>query len=475
MRKSNRERLQEAKRQATPQVVLDGLDDLLKLLVGGELNPTQKAFIYDPTRLKAYKGPAGCAKTSTICAAGLARALLQPGSKGLVARYDYNDLMDTTALRLEEMLSRLPKGTLIDRDKSPPMKWFIQPIDPLGEISQITFMGLKEGLGSYEFNWAILDEADEMEEKRVHEVNTRLRNRGGDYTVMLAFNPPDKHHWIYTACTGRDFQDRKVAESWLKLFEPAPRENVRNLPDGYYDMLAKSLPEDMKQRLIQGEWGSTFEGQPVFREFKIGFHVKDGLAAQWTLDAPLYRFWDFGYRRPACLWAQVDWEGRLLVYREFLGENLEATLFARKVKALTAEHFPGHRRIVDYGDPAVTQKKDTGQTLGELAKEGITILFKRTEIEEGLRVIRRDLERVISGEPAIQFDRSCGILIGAMRGGYRLDDEGKKPVKDGYYDHVADAFRYGCVNLIGSGSIATVQGHQAPVSLAYDRAFDKWR
>lgn len=474
MRKSNRERILEAKKGSSPQLVLNGLDDLLKLLVGGELNPTQRAFIYDPSRLKAYKGPAGCAKTSTLCAAGFARALLQPGSKGLVARFDYNDLMDTTALRLEEMLVRLPKGTLVDRDKSPPMKWWIQPIDPEGDISQITFMGLKETLGSYEFNWAILDEADEMDEKRVHEVNTRLRNRGGDYAVMLAFNPPDKHHWLYTACTGRDFQDRKVSEPYLKLFEPNPKENQQNLPEDYYDMLAKSLPEDMKQRLIMGEWGSTFEGQPVYREFKPNIHVRDDVHARYTSDAPLLRFWDFGYRRPACIWAQLDWEGRLLVMKEILGENMEAVPFAELVKKRTAEWFPAARKIIDYGDPAVTQKKDTGQTLAELIKVGVTIHYKRTGIEEGLRVIRTTLERLISGEPAIQFDRrGCHILIAALRGGYHLDEKrGHEPVKDGYYDHLADAFRYGCVNVLGS--VANIPQHSAPISFEYSRSTDRF-
>lgn len=471
MRKSQRERLLDAKKKSGPQIVLNGLDDLLKLLVGGDLNPTQKAFIYDSTRLKAYKGPAGCAKTSTICAAGLARALLQPGSKGLVARYDYNDLMDTTALRLEEMLSRLPKGTLVDRDKSPPMKWWIQPIDPDGELSQITFMGLKDAIGSYEFNWAIIDEADEAEENRVHEVNTRLRNKGGDFSVMLAFNPPDKHHWLYTACTGRDFQDRNVKPSWLKLYEPQSKENVRNLPENYYDMLAQSLPEDMKQRLIEGEWGSTFDGQPVYREFKFNVHVKDRI--EYNPDRGLLRFWDFGYHRPACIFAQFDWQGRLLILREVLGEREEASAFVRRIKMLTAQFFPNPSDIRDYGDPAVAQHKDTGKTLHELSKEGIVMHFRVSKIETGQTLIRQHLNLMIDGEPAMQFDRrGCHILIAAMRGGYRLDDKGEKAVKDGYYDHLCDALRYGCINTIGGGASHSSILRNMPTSLEYERGFD---
>lgn len=467
MRKSSLERLKDAKRVKTQPVTLD-FDGLLRLLLGGKENPTQREFICDDTRLRAYKGPAGCAKTSTICAAGLLRALLQPGSKGLVARLDYNDLLGTTALRMQEMLGRLPPGVLIDRDKTPPMKWWIQPAIPDSEVSMITFMGLKESLGSYEFNWAIIDEADEVDEKRIHEINTRLRNPGGDYMVALSFNPPDKHHWLYTACTGKDFKDKTIRSAWLKLYEPQSRENLHNLPSDYYDRLAASLPEDMKQRLVEGEWGSTFDGQAVYREFKYGLHVKDGLV--YEPNTPLIRMWDFGYQRPACIFAQLDWQGRLIVLKEYLGEREEASAFAKRMKAATTQHFPGVRDFRDYGDPAVAQHKDMGSTLAEFHRNGITILYKRSTIDEGVQKIRQMLSQLIEGEPACVISRQgCPILISALRGGYHFDKHGQKPVKDGYYDHLADAFRYGVINLFNSN---TTRIYDLPASVAYSPEFD---
>lgn len=462
MRKSKLERLREAKLQSMAAVELD-LDGLLKLLADGDrpaaerrLNPTQQRFIYSPDRIKAYMGVVGCAKTSTLCAAGFSRALLQPGSKGLVARHDYNDLLDTTMGRMQEMLSRLPHGTLLDRDKSPPAKWWIQPVpvrDPVtGAIddrpSQITFMGLKDAMGSYDFNWAIVDEANEVAESRIHEINTRLRTPGGDYMVALAYNPPDKHHWLYTACTGKDFQDRRKAEPWITLFEPEPNENTRNLPDGYYQNLAATLPEDMRQRLIEGKWGSTFEGQPVFRQFRMALHCRRNI--EFTPDAPIFRFWDFGYSRPYCCWAQLDFHGRLKVLREVLGENMEVRPFVDLCKSRQAQWFRGPFEFTDYGDPAVKQKKDTGQTLAKLAQAGIQMGFRYSKIEWGLTAIRNRLETMIEGEPQLQFDTGgVPILIAGLRGGYHLDEMGLKPVKDGFYDHPVDAFRYGIINVFG--------------------------
>ncbi len=486
MRKSTLEKLRDAKRKKVePQQM--SLEDLFLLLLDGhrpkperQALPTQRAFAYDAERIRLYLGAIGCAKTSTLCSAGWMRALLQPGSKGLVARANYNDLMDTTGLRMQEMLDRLPKGILLDRDKSPPMKWYIQPVptlSPEGDVmddsaSTITFMGLQDGLGSYEFNWAIIDEVSEVVEQRVHEVNTRLRNQGGNYAIMMAANPTDTFHWLYKACTGKDHSGRTVGEPWVKLYTPRPKENVRNLPPGYYEQLAASLPADMRMRLIEGQWGATFEGQPVYREFSYDLHTFDNLIKKYDRHAPLHRFWDFGYRRPWCGWFQQDMQGRLLGFLEKLGENQEIGPFVRQCKAVQELHFPNHQQVHDFGDPAARQQKDTGSTLTELGKEGILLRWRIVGVDESIREGRNWLERVIDKEPAFQFDRQgMPVLINALRGGYALDGNGQKPVKDGYYDHSADGWRYGVVNLYGGGG-GPNHMKNLPKTLEYDPHFD---
>jgi hypothetical protein len=414
-------------------------------------------------------GPAGCAKTSTIVAAVLLRALLEPGSKHLIARANYNDLTDTTMLRATEMIQRLPPGTLLDRDKAPPQKWYIRSAARRladGNVddrpSQITFMGLTDTLGSYEFNSAALDEADEMDEKRVHEVNTRLRNPGGSYAVMLAFNPPPTEHWLYTACTGLNYENKKVSDPWMTLFKPEPRENTRNLPEDYYEQMGKSLPEDMRQRLIEGSWGSVFPGQPVVRQFRRNVHVVDVI--KYVKGATLFRFWDFGYRRPCVLFCMVDALGRLYVMKELLGENEEVRAFARRVNHITATEYKEATNVEDYGDPAVAQKKDTGQALGMLAQEGILVRYKHVPFDLSLQETRRRFELLIEGEPAIRICKDVHILINGLAGGYRLKDDGVTPYKDGFYDHEADALRYGIWNVLGA---AVRPQHTVPSSVSY--------
>jgi hypothetical protein len=502
VRKSNLERLQEQKRKSPKALQLSSIDDLLSLLLGGPALPTQRDFIYSSDRLRAYKGPAGCAKTSTICALGWLRVLLVPGFRLFVSRNDYNDLLETTMGRMTEMLNRLPRGVLLDRDKSPPQKWWIRPVvmvdvdgnelDPSDDanISTITFMGLSDMIVGIEANGWIIDEMDEVEEKRVHEIQARLRAKGDPRDIFFAgaFNPPDKHHWLFTACTGRNYQDTIVQQPWLKLYEPKPKENEANLIEGYYDNLTKTLPEDQRQRFVDGIWGSVFNGKPVYPEFKRGWHVKRDLMQRRMDDRTLFRFWDFGYRHPVCLFAQVDFEGRLLMLKEIVGKDIEARAFGLRVQAQTAIWFPKHGGpdIVDYGDPAVTQKKDTGSTLLALRQIGISMLYRTSKIEQGVNLGRRLLGQTADGEPLLQFDQNgVPTLISALSGGYRFadrpeDDGLTKPLKDGFYEHPADAWRYGILNIFGPGLMSaggrsattTIGSLELPKNLSYDPNFD---
>lgn len=442
MRKSVREQLADAKRKTGGSRPPTDYAGFVELLLGGRVLPTQRRFIDSLEGMKAYKGPAGCAKTSTIAAAGLLRAIYQPGSKGLVGRRDYNDLAETTHLRFVEMVDRLPQGILLDRDKSPPEKWWIRsaatkhPDGSIteGEPSQITFMGLSDSLGGIELNWAVVDEADQCEETRIREVTSRFRNRGGNYSLMLAFNPPDKNHWLYTACTGRNGEEEEVSKPWLSLYEPLPDENTSNLPENYYQDLTARLTPDQARRLVLGEWGGTFEGQPVYREFSPAIHVKRGLTFDPSL--PLLRGWDFGYVRPYCCWAQLSRKGHLRILHEKLGHNVHVRAFAQLVKAETSTRFPEAQKILDFGDPAVKQQKDTGQSLADLYKEGIQMRYRPSKIKEGKDLIHLHLNKLIEGEAAFQFDADkVPTLITALRGGYRMKPNGLEPLKDGFYDH----------------------------------------
>lgn len=467
MRKSNLEILQDQKRVKAEKTVVDE-DDFPNILVGGPLNPTQRSFIEDPAEAlidpetglpgdlsweAAYMGPYGCAKTSTCLAKMILQALYEPGSQILIARNNFNDLRATTYADAEEMLQRLPPGTLVDRNKDSPMKWVIRPIGDPEKLSTLWFMGLTDGLGSYRFHSAFVDEADEVPYDRFNELRGRCRLKGCTNLIALAFNPPSEDHWLYTETTGLNAKGQLVKPPTLKLFRPQPKENARNLKTGYYEKLREQYPPDMVKRLVDGEWGSTFAGQPVYGEFSRHLHVGD---LQYDRYLPLYRFWDFGYRFPICLWAQTTDDGGLRILREEMGKDVEIRPFAERCKAITAGEFRAPTlEVVDYGDPAARQKKDTGSTLAVLNQLGIQLKFRISTLDPGIRAIRHLLSRLIKKEPAFKIDKRCVVSIRALEGGYHYPDEetksdALKPVKDNYYDHPMDALRYGVVNIYGA-------------------------
>ena len=477
IRKSLREQIQEARNpvQTTAQLDYDGL---LARILGKKPRPTQGKFINSPARNKAYKGMAGCAKTSTIVGSMILRALLQPGFRGAIGRFDYNKLLGTSALRAEEMLNRVSSKCIIGRDKTPPMKWWIQARD--GSVSELSFIGLKEYPGSYEWHRVAVDEADECDKNTIHGLRSRLRAPSPpgvepNYGLDLAFNPPDETHWLFEACTGLTYERKKaVGGKWLELFEPVEGENDENLPPGYYVENFAGMPEDMLDRLKRGKWGASFPGDPVYPQFTASLHVVETIAFDDAL--PLFRFWDFGFRRPACIFVQMDDNYRLNVLAEILGKDEEALPFIQKVKAFTNRNFHAAPGFLDFGDPAAAQKKDTGSTLAILGSEGIELIFLFTSIEEGIRKTRFLLERIIRGTPALQISRAnCPLTIRMFQGGYYLGRNGK-PMKDGFYDHLADAFRYGVMNLfteqgrpqaLPDFNAMNVLGHAIPESIEY--------
>lgn len=478
MRLSVREQLTLAKRNRHVQTVMESWEDFYKLLVDGDrppaerrVNPTQMKLWTSSEKVRAYKGPAGCAKTSTIVADVLMRALVEPGTKHFIGRQDYNDLLDTTAARAIEMMNRLPQGTLVDKRSSPPMKWWVKPIPSRGpdgtvdeSISEITFMGMKDVMkGSFEFAGGCLDEADEMDEKAVLGLISRFRSTKGTMYLDLAFNPPSEDHWLYTACTGKNAHGEQIKEPIFALFEPQPKENVRNLRPGYYEDMTALLPEDMRQRLVDGAWGSCFPGDPVVRQFRQQVHVRSSIPYG---GGTLYRFWDFGYRRPYVCFCQLTKTGRLMIMEEHLGMNQEVEAFAADVLRMSRELFPDAKAFVDYGDPAVKQHKDTGSALARFREAGIMLRFQATPFDVSLGVLRKRFELMVEGLPAITIARRCRVLVNALAGGYHLKEDGVTPHKDGYYDHCVDALRYGCWNIWGATSSVSTTGY-AVQSIAY--------
>jgi hypothetical protein len=183
----------------------------------------------------------------------------------------------------------------------------------------------------------------------------------------------------------------------------------------------------------------------VFPEFDAAAHVE---AAKRRADWPLYRAMDFGYRSPlVCLWVQVSPGGLVQVLDEYVQAGLPLPRHAAAIRA--GGPAPAAPVAATFVDPAGRQRESTsGAACTEmLAAEGIPCTWRRSNVAEGLELIRAALAPA-AGPPSLCIHPRCKRLIRAFETYHWPPGSPtgpSAPVKDGP-DHLIDALRYFFVN-----------------------------
>jgi hypothetical protein len=161
---------------------------------------------------------------------------------------------------------------------------------------------------------------------------------------------------------------------------------------------------------------------------------------------------DFGFTHPAAVWSQFDGSKQLGIRHELLGEDEVISDFGLRIVEVNRRIFAGCRMHY-YGDPAGHQRNDKSertsiQTLKDLY--GMKVKTRPSEIIQGIDRIRYHLLSRADRRPGIVIDPvACPLLAhGFARGYVRDDKDPEKPHKDGYYDHLFDAFRYKAIHIL---------------------------
>ena len=193
---------------------------------------------------------------------------------------------------------------------------------------------------------------------------------------------------------------------------------------------------------------SSTAGCRVYPGFRRDIHSRNLKAIPHR---EIWRGWDFGFGHPACVWAQVNDNGRLNVLRELMGVNVTIDKFATQVIDISAKEFISAGRFRDAGDPACRHRNDKSErtTADILRSMGVKIESRPTLVKDGVNLIRRLLltQGELESKLAVD-DRYCPILTEGFAGGYVLEDPNDLiPKKDGYNDHLQDALRYMAVVL----------------------------
>jgi len=197
---------------------------------------------------------------------------------------------------------------------------------------------------------------------------------------------------------------------------------------------------------------TIYTGKPVFPTFNNEAHIQDRI--QPVVNFPIITSYDFGYHFPVMLASQFDGTQLRILY-EWMPFDIDNWAFGHAVHQRLDTIRTWNLKIRNYtGREANRTHEDTGDTTRKIfGALGIELAINpNPDIFNGIAKIR-NLLHFRSGVPGIIIDRSCTELIKAFRGGYRYpDNRGKSgiekaqketPFKDGYFDNIMDALRYG--------------------------------
>lgn len=453
--------------------------------------PVAAAFMASRNAVDLIMGPIGSAKTSTCFFRLLFTALEQaPHPISRIRKFSFacirNTYRDLERTTIPSWLRWFPReiGNFTGGTGGTPAKHEIKLRLADGTTLHLVahFIGLgdqtiEQATRGLEVTAFYLNEADLLPALVLAHVGSRVgRDPAVDAAngfagatwrgVILDCNAPDVDSWIYAM-----FIEDKP-DGWGFFRQPggldADAENIDNLVAGYYEQLIKGMPQWMKRRLVDNDFGYSRDGKPVYPEWNDRLHVAttpllpiSGVVIRLGLDAGL---------QPGAVWLQPTSSGQIRVLHELTGDNVGAETFAKAIDRINASTFAKHD-LEGWPDPAgfakaaeATDERSWVQTV----KNTLKIPMKRlptNAILPRIEAVRQPLTRMIDGhEPGYLLSPVCKILRKGFNSGYRFkrlkvsgtDRFDDMPEKN-EFSHPHDANQYGVLGITG---YAAVTGRQ---------------
>ena len=371
-----------------------------------KVTPRQRAFIAAPEREVLFGGAAGGGKSFGQLIDALLYALKYPGSKQLILRRTYPEL-EKSLIRVSQTVfprsvytyngsshvGRFRNGSLIDFGYS------------ASEADVFQYQ-------SAEYDVIRFDELTHFTEFQYVYMLSRLRGVNGyPKQIKSSTNPGGVGHaWVKERFIDPSPPDApfRGEDGGSRIFLPSKIDDnpflVRADPEYRERLLA--LPENERRALLYGDW-NLLEGR-FFREFRYDEHTVDPfpIPAHWRK----YRTLDYGLDRLACLWAALDPDGNVWIYREVCRSDL---IISDAARAILAAQDEGEGVYATLAPPDLfARSQESGRSRALLfAEYGVTLTKTENDRETGWLAVKELLKREGNRPPRLRIFRNCTELI----------------------------------------------------------------
>lgn len=402
-----------------------------------------------------YGGAAGPGKTWLLCYWQIYRRCNYPNTTGLIGRFAYTDLVNTTMVTFTRVWNEFGKKN--------PKKVRMEIVGNVARFSngsKILFRWLAErrkddqdvgGLGSLELTDAAVDEVTECSERVIDILSIRIRYNliNGKPALLLCGNPA--HNWVKFRFVLDKYGKKPNLPNYRK-FVPAL---VDDNPDKEFVRIYKSqlerLPPSDRARLLYGIWDIIGNEDPWFHSFKPDQHIYEPaeISPVSQFDAITLSF-DFNFNPCTVSKGQYTPENGLILYNCHEANGGTSALL-RKIEPFKYQDHPGGLQVT--GDVSGQAKTSVGGI-----SPGGEINTDYNQIKTALRISNRQIVHTGKQNPRLSYSRrvvnhafemgvisivrtNCIPLIGDLNSA--MPGPGDKIIKtteNGF--HYADNFRY---------------------------------